>query len=86
LLRNYDHAQAIGLGERAQAEVERFALEVRPGQQARVRLSFAVAEYATDGQTIDELLHAASVATRQRKGAGKLVEVMPRLTETRMVS
>ncbi len=73
LLRNYDRAQAIDLGERAQLEVERLMFEVRQGQRARVKLSFAVAEYPKDGQTIDHLLQASIIAERQRKSTGMLV-------------
>ncbi len=73
LLRNYDRAQAISLGERAQLEVERLMFEVRQGQRARVKLSFAVAEYPKDGQTIDHLLQASVIAERQRKSTGMLV-------------
>jgi diguanylate cyclase (GGDEF) domain len=85
LLRNYDRTQAVSLGEQAQLEIERLMFEVRPGQRARVKLSFAVAEYLTDGQTIDDLLQAAVVAERQRKSTGKLVS--PDFTgEVRLVS
>jgi diguanylate cyclase (GGDEF)-like protein/putative nucleotidyltransferase with HDIG domain len=85
LLRNYDRARAVSLGERAQVEVERLMFEARQGQRARVKLSFAVAEYLTDGQTIDELLQAAIIAERQKRGTGKLVS--PDFTgEARLVS
>jgi GGDEF domain-containing protein len=40
---------------------------VRPGQFAQVRLSFGVAEFPTDGQSIDDLLNFAALATRQSK-------------------
>lgn len=86
LLRNYDRGRAISLGERAQAAVEAFALEARPGQYARVRLGFAVAECSIDGETIDDLLHAAVFATRQRKSTGKLVEIVRDQPETRLAS
>ncbi len=56
---------AIALYERARLEVESLSLEVRPGHHARVRLSFGLARYPDEGQTIDELLHAAASAARQ---------------------
>jgi diguanylate cyclase (GGDEF)-like protein len=86
LLRNYDHALAINLGERAQTAVEMLALEARPGQFARVKLGFAVAEYLVDGETLDDLLHAAVVATRHRKSTSKLVEIVRVQAETRLAS
>lgn len=86
LLRDCERAEAIKLGERSQSEVERFAIEARPGLYARVRLSFAVAEYSVDGKTIDELLHASSVAKRQRRVTGKLVECASNVTEMHLVS
>ncbi|HWO00974.1 MAG TPA: diguanylate cyclase, partial [Blastocatellia bacterium] len=86
LLRDCDRALAIGLGERAQAAVENFAIEARPGQYARVKMGFAVAEYLSDGETIDELLRQAVVATRQRKSTGKLVEIVRDPAETRLAS
>ena len=60
-------ADAIRLGEHAQVQISRFQLEVRPGQFAQVGLSFGVAEFPTDGQSIDELLNVAALATRQSK-------------------
>jgi diguanylate cyclase (GGDEF)-like protein len=86
LLRDNDRGLAVSLGERAQTAVEKFALEARPGQYARVRLGFAVAEYSINGETIDDLLHAAVIATRQRKSTGKLVEIVRDQTETRLAS
>lgn len=67
LLKGYSRSQTILLGEHAQDEVSSFYLEVRPEQYAQVGLSFGVAEFPTDGQTIDELLNAAALATRQNK-------------------
>jgi diguanylate cyclase (GGDEF)-like protein len=55
------------LGERVQSEVDRFRMEVRIGQYVQVGMSFGIAEYQVDGQTIDELLYAASMATRVNK-------------------
>ncbi|MEK6301533.1 MAG: hypothetical protein AABO41_12495 [Acidobacteriota bacterium] len=45
-----------------------------------------VAEYLIDGETIDDLLQAAVVATRHRKNTGKLVEIVRDRIETRLVS
>ena len=55
---------AVALYEKARFEVERLSLEVRPSRHARVRLSFGLARYPDEGQTIDELLHAAASAAR----------------------
>jgi diguanylate cyclase (GGDEF)-like protein/putative nucleotidyltransferase with HDIG domain len=62
-----NHAHAKSLGEQAQDEISRFQLEVRPGQIARVGLGFGVAEFPSDGQSIDEMLNVAALATRQNK-------------------
>jgi len=70
LLKGYSRAEAHAMGERARAEFATFKLEARPGQFARVGLNFGLAECPADGQTIDELLIAATVATRQNKIAG----------------
>ncbi len=59
--------EATCLGEDAQDQISRFQLEVRPGQFAQVRLSFGVAEFPTDGQSIDDLLNFAALATRRSK-------------------
>jgi GGDEF domain-containing protein len=48
-----------------QARIAAFRLEVRPEQYASVGLSFGVAQFPTDGRSTDELLHAASLATRR---------------------
>src|SRR5258705_128864 len=56
---------AVALYERARSEVENLSLEVRPGRHARVRLSFGLARYPENGQTIDELRSAAASAARQ---------------------
>jgi diguanylate cyclase (GGDEF)-like protein len=67
LLKGHDRDQATELGSRAQAEIAHFKLEARPGKYAHVGLSFGVVECLGDGKTIDEILHQASVATRQNK-------------------
>jgi len=67
LMKGYGRAQAIELGARAQAEIAHLKLEAKPGNYARVGLSFGVVECAGDGKTIDEMLREASVATRQNK-------------------
>jgi diguanylate cyclase (GGDEF)-like protein len=67
LPKDCSRAQAIQLGEQVQDQISSFQLEVRPAQYAQVGLSFGVAESPTDGQSIDELVHAAAVATRQQK-------------------
>jgi len=64
LLKDHTRTDAEALGELAYARVTSFRLEVRPDQYAAVGLGFGVAESSTDGQSIDELLHAAAVATR----------------------
>ena len=69
-------AQAIQLGEQAQDQISSFQLEVRPEQYAQVGLSFGVAESPTDGQSIDELVHAAAVATRQQKTSASARQIL----------
>jgi diguanylate cyclase (GGDEF)-like protein/putative nucleotidyltransferase with HDIG domain len=69
LLNGHDRQEVIEIGERARAELESFKLEARPGLLACVGMNFGVAEYLADGQTIDELLLAAAIATRQNKTA-----------------
>jgi diguanylate cyclase (GGDEF)-like protein/putative nucleotidyltransferase with HDIG domain len=59
--------EAIRLGEHCQDQIGRFQVEVRPAQFAQVRLSFGVAEFPTEGESIDELLNFAALATRQSK-------------------
>lgn len=67
LLRNCALDEAILLGEQAQDRVSSFRLEVRPEQYASVGLSVGAAGFRIDGESIDELLNAASLATRQNK-------------------
>jgi diguanylate cyclase (GGDEF)-like protein/putative nucleotidyltransferase with HDIG domain len=67
LLTGVGKDEATRLGERAQSEVSCQKVEVMPGQHVRLGLSFGVAEYGADGQTTDELLHAAGAATRRNK-------------------
>ena len=67
LPKDCSRGQAIHLGEQAQDQISSFHLEVRPEQYAQVGLSFGVAESPTDGESIDELLFAAALATRQSK-------------------
>src|SRR6266404_1128109 len=67
LPKDCSRGQAIHLGEQAQDQISSFHLEVRPEQYAQVGLSFGVAESPTDGESIDELLFAAALATRQQK-------------------
>ncbi|SRR6266567_5293425 len=69
LPKDCSRSQAIQLGEQAQDQISSFHLEVRPEQYAQVGLSFGVAESPTDGQSIDELVHAAALATRQQKNS-----------------
>ena len=63
--RSREHVEQ--LGERLQSEVDRFRMEVRIGQYVQSGMSFGIAEYQVDGKTIDELLYAASMATRLNK-------------------
>jgi diguanylate cyclase (GGDEF)-like protein/putative nucleotidyltransferase with HDIG domain len=67
LLNGHNSDEANELGERACFELEAFKLEARPGLLAHVGLNFGVAECPADGQTIDELLLAAALATRQNR-------------------
>ena len=58
-------------------------MEVRIGQYVQAGMSFGIAEYQVDGQTIDELLYAAAIATRTNKAERKKTNQnsTPRLTE-----
>ena len=67
LLNDCSRAESINLAAHALGEISRLELEVRPGQYARVGLAFGVAEFPRDGQSIDELLNLAALATRQNK-------------------
>ena len=67
LLKNCALNEAIELGEQAQDRVSSFRLEVRPEQYASVGLSVGAAGFRIDGESIDELLNAASLVTRQNK-------------------
>src|SRR4030095_13456070 len=67
LLDESTRPQAIQLGELAQDQISSFRHEVRSGQFAQVGLSFGVAEFPTDGGSIDELLNVAALATRQNR-------------------
>ena len=69
LLQGCSQSDAVRLGAQAQLEVCSFLHEVRPEQHARVGLSYGVAEFPADGRSIDDLLHAAALATRQNKAA-----------------
>lgn len=68
---------AVALYERARLEVERLSLEVRPSRHARVRLSFGLARYPDEGQTIDELLHAAASAARRHSDSCGVLQQSP---------
>ncbi|HJQ71003.1 MAG TPA: HD domain-containing phosphohydrolase [Blastocatellia bacterium] len=78
--------EATSLGEQAQEVVDRFTVEVRSGQQARVGLSFGVAAYPADGSNIDELLHTAAAAARKRKDSRKREDSHYVSKELRLVS
>jgi diguanylate cyclase (GGDEF)-like protein/putative nucleotidyltransferase with HDIG domain len=67
LIESISRENVKDLGERVQSEVDRLRMEVRIGQYVQVGISFGIAEYKVDGQTIDELLYAASMATRLNK-------------------
>ncbi|HEX8184531.1 MAG TPA: HD domain-containing phosphohydrolase [Blastocatellia bacterium] len=69
LIKGCDRDEAVELAARAQAEIAHFKLEARPGKYVRVGLSFGVAECSGDDQTLDEILHVASAATRQNRTA-----------------
>jgi diguanylate cyclase (GGDEF)-like protein/putative nucleotidyltransferase with HDIG domain len=56
---------ASELYDEARLQVERLRIEVRPDHFARVRLSFGMVRCPDDGQTVDEILHAAAVAAHQ---------------------
>ena len=81
-------SEAEELGRRARVDIESIMLEARPGQFARVGLSYGIAEYPLNGRTIDELLLAAALATRQDKSAATVqlseaLQLPPSLTQNR---
>jgi diguanylate cyclase (GGDEF)-like protein len=69
LLRSHSRDEATKIGERARKEVSRLSLELRPGQKTGAALNFGVAEYPTDGISIDELMSKAALRTRESKSA-----------------
>lgn len=69
LLNECTEEEATRLGERAQTRISGFRLEVRTEQYAWVGLNFGLASSPPNGCSTDELLHAASVATRQNTSA-----------------
>ncbi len=77
LMTGRGRSEAVEVGCRAQFDIEAFNIEIRPGQTVTAGLSFGAAGYPADGQTIDELLQAAALATRQNKSARKLAVGMP---------
>jgi hypothetical protein len=85
VLSGYSRDQARGLGERLQAEISNFALEVRPGRFARVGLRFGVAEHSVDGHTVDDLLNAAASGARTKEITRKHVESSIDPRELRLV-
>jgi diguanylate cyclase (GGDEF)-like protein/putative nucleotidyltransferase with HDIG domain len=78
--------EAALLGEQAQEVLDRFTIEVRSGQHARVGLSFGVASFPTDGGSIDELLHRAAASARKKKDLGKNEDAHYVSKELRLVS
>jgi diguanylate cyclase (GGDEF)-like protein/putative nucleotidyltransferase with HDIG domain len=76
-----ERGAALALAERAQMEISRFEIEARPGKLVRLGLSFGVAEYPIDGQSVDDLLRAAVAALRQSKGAGVQVSSLCNMSE-----
>lgn len=71
LLSGWQRSQAIVLGERVRTEAGRPRFEITPGKHAHFRLRLGIAEYPTDGRTINDLLHAAGVSARQDKTLGE---------------
>jgi len=63
---------AIRLGEQVREQIGRMQLEVRPSRFAQGGLNFGTAQFPIDGQSIDELLNAACLATRQNTKAFEL--------------
>jgi GGDEF domain-containing protein len=77
LLDEHTREQAIALGASAQDQISSFRHEVRSGQHAQVGLSFGIAEFPTDGGSIDELLSVAALATRQNRMALIAAQAFP---------
>ena len=63
-LRNSSLEAVRQFGRHAATEIERVAQRTSSGDHARVCLDFAVEEYAA-GQSVEEFLHAITVATRR---------------------
>jgi diguanylate cyclase (GGDEF)-like protein/putative nucleotidyltransferase with HDIG domain len=72
LLKGADRHRAIDVASRAQEEVARFSFEVRPGQAGAASLNYGLAVYPADGQSVDELMGRAAMATRESKTASRL--------------
>ena len=77
LLDEHTRSEAIQLGEQAQDQISSLRHEVRSGQHAQVGLSFGVAEFPTDGESIDELLNVAALATRQNRTLLIAAKILP---------
>jgi diguanylate cyclase (GGDEF)-like protein/putative nucleotidyltransferase with HDIG domain len=85
LLTGHDRDRAERLAARLHADISNFALELRPGQYARVGLRPGMAEYPLDGQTVDELLHAAAIAARPNEITRKNIESLTDPHELRLI-
>ena len=78
--------EAALLGERALEILDRFTVEVRSGQHARVGLNFGVASFPADGVSIEELLHTAAASARKKKDSRKREDAHYVSKELRLVS
>jgi diguanylate cyclase (GGDEF)-like protein len=85
MLLGEDRDRAERLLARMQADIGNFALEARPGQNARVGFRSGMAEYPDDGQTADELLHAAAIAARPNEITRKHIETLTDPHELRLI-
>ena len=76
LLRTARH-DAAEMAGRIQREVDNRAFEVSPGRSVSVGISIGCASWSEDGNTLEELLHAADVAMYGDKGIGRARIVVP---------
>ena len=74
ILQDLTGPQVVELGERIEAAVSKFSLQVRGERRAQVGISLGAATYGTDGETLDHLLMAADQAMYSAKSAHKRSE------------
>lgn len=71
LLLDVDAATAARIADRVRRRVAGLRIDVPDGTPGTVTVSIGIASYPTDGQQLDELLHAADLALYEAKRAGR---------------